>query len=189
MEKQHHYFIAVKLTDEAKQFLHDWVEKNVRTFPFRRWVHKEDYHITLAFLGYVEKNQLNKTAEMLREVTKGEHSFPLTFKGVGTFGAKASPRIFWADVFPSEPLIEMQRKVADLCKLCGHRSDGKPFRPHITLARKWSGTQSFTQKSINEIRTEKGGFFTFSVTEIVLYETHFERSPKYKPLHTFPLRV
>ncbi|RKI99580.1 RNA 2',3'-cyclic phosphodiesterase, partial [Butyricicoccus sp. 1XD8-22] len=60
MSNNHHYFFAVKLPDEVKTFMSEWVQKNKREYPFARWVHPEDYHITLAFLGFAEEQKLQK---------------------------------------------------------------------------------------------------------------------------------
>ncbi len=57
MEQQTHYFFAVKLPEETKLILKSHIEKLKGILPFGRWVHHEDLHITLAFLGHapVEK--------------------------------------------------------------------------------------------------------------------------------------
>lgn len=184
---KNHYFYAVKLTDEVKSFLNEWVEFHKETFPFKKWVHPEDYHITLAFLGYVEPPMLQKSIEKTSGILAGENSFTLTLNQIGTFGAAKSPRIFWADVQKSENLMELQKKVYENCVKMGFELDKKPFRPHITLARKWASEQPFQHDTLSTIKTNEGKLFSFPVREVVLYESHVESSPKYKEIASFPL--
>ncbi|MFP3918282.1 RNA 2',3'-cyclic phosphodiesterase [Lysinibacillus telephonicus] len=187
MALKNHYFFAVKLPGEVKSFLNEWVEINKEAFPFKKWVHPEDYHITLAFLGFVEESMLKNSIEKIKEVLAGENSFTLTLNEIGTFGAAKSPRIFWTDVQKSEVLMELQKKVYESCVKMGFELDKKPFRPHITLARKWKSEQPFHQDNLTLIRTNEGKLFSFTVSEIALYESHVESSPKYKEIAIFPL--
>lgn len=184
---KHHYFIAVKLPQETKQFLDSWIEERKGDYPFARWVHPSDYHITLAFLGFAEKSKLELLMEKLEPLIEKESTFTLTLNSLGTFGPHKAPRIFWADVEASEQLNELQSSIDRLCKEIGFELDTKPFRPHITLARKWNSGDSFGAASLSQIREEDGKTFSFNVTEIVLYETHLECTPKYHEYHVFPL--
>ncbi|RUL52042.1 RNA 2',3'-cyclic phosphodiesterase [Lysinibacillus antri] len=186
MAIKHHYFFAVKLPNEVKSFLNEWVQKNKKTFPFKRWVHEQDYHITLAFLGNVEKELLSQTVKSAKVLLKGQR-FSLTLNKIGTFGAVKSPRIFWADVEHSAELNNIQSFVYNHCLDLGFELDKKPFRPHITLARKWDSEQPFHQDSLTFITTEDGEKLTFTVNEIILYESHIEETPKYKEFASFPL--
>ena len=186
MVMKHHYFFAVKLPNEIKSFLNEWVQNNKKTFPFKRWVHEQDYHITLAFLGLVEKELLEKTIHSTKKLLE-EQKFSLTLNKIGTFGAVKSPRIFWADVEDSEELNAVQRIVYNHCIDLGFELDKKPFRPHITLARKWDSEQPFQQQE-TFITTEDGKKLIFTVDEIILYESHVEETPKYKELASFPLK-
>lgn len=186
MGQRFHYFFAVKLPDEAKQFLKRWVEINKLQFPFKRWVHYEDYHITLAFLGFAEKEQLDQAISRVEQVLIDFEPFELNFTELEVFGNKTSPRIFWAGVNESETLSMIQKKVYNQCKKTGFELDWKPFRPHITLARKWNGEQSFDEDVLLPV-TLDGESLTFQVKEIVLYETHLDKTPKYQEFHRFRL--
>lgn len=185
--KKHHYFVAVKLPQEAKRFLDGWIEERKGDFPFARWVHPADYHITLAFLGFAEQTMLNKLTEQLKPLIAKESTFTLTLNSLGTFGPHKAPRIFWADVETSEQLNEIQLGVRKVCEKIGFELDPKPFRPHITLARKWNSGDPFDATSLSQIRSSDGEVFTFQVTEIVLYETHLDCFPKYHEYRSFPL--
>ncbi|MFC5559046.1 RNA 2',3'-cyclic phosphodiesterase [Ureibacillus thermophilus] len=186
---KHHYFFAVKLPKEAKEFLYEWIQARKGDFPFARWVHPEDYHITLAFLGFAEKEKLEQAIEKVKPVLEKEVSFTLTLNSIGVFGPQKAPRIFWADVESSEQLFSIQKEVYQQCVETGFQLDKKPFRPHITLARKWNSGDAFDIKTLMQIREENGNTFSFNVTEVVLYETHLDRTPKYVEYANFPLAV
>ncbi len=186
MALNHHYFYAVKLPNEVKSFLNEWIQTKKSEFPFKNWVYPEDYHITLAFLGFVEENRLKNSIEATSEILAGEQSFSMVLNELGIFGAAKSPRIFWADVQRSERLMEIQKKVYNSCVKSGFELDKKPFRPHITLARKWVSDRSFNHDSLLRIK-DGGEEYSFQVKEIVLYESHVEKTPKYKEIVAFPL--
>jgi RNA 2',3'-cyclic 3'-phosphodiesterase len=187
VDPRYHYFFAVKLPKEAKQFLKRWVEMNKEQYPFKRWVHYEDYHITLAFLGFAEQSMLKQIIMQVHETLTGVDPFKLTIDQLGTFGKKTNPRIFWAGVHHSDSLCSIQKKVYNQCIRTGFELDRKPFRPHITLARKWNGEEPFNDKTLTSITIE-GNSLTFQVEEIVLYETHLNQIPKYHEFYCFSLK-
>ncbi|MDM5331956.1 RNA 2',3'-cyclic phosphodiesterase [Ureibacillus composti] len=189
METKHHYFFAVKLPKEMKDFLNGWIQSNQRDYEFGRWVHPEDYHITLAFLGYAEEKKLQDAIETMGSVLSDLSSFSLTLDKLGIFGSMKSPRIFWAGVVESEQLAEVQKKVFTQCLKLGFELDKKPFRPHITLARKYKGESFFNSEKLKSIKTEDHQTFEFEVSEVILYETHLDQSPKYKEFARFPLNA
>jgi len=186
---KHHYFFAVKLPKEAKEFLYEWIQARKEDFPFARWVHPEDYHITLAFLGFAEKTMLEQAIEKVKSVLEKEAAFTLTFNSIGIFGPQKAPRIFWADVESSEELFSIQKAVYKECVETGFELDKKPFRPHITLARKWNSGDDFDIRTLMQIREGDEKPFSFNVTEVVLYETHLDKTPKYKEYANFPLAI
>jgi len=185
--KGNHYFFAVKLPSEAKRFIHQWVMTNKEHYPFKRWVHPEDYHITLAFLGNQEKEMLTKAIAAIAKIVEEEKPFELTFHQLGVFGNVTVPRIFWLDVKTCKQLTDIQKNVYNQCIKLGFALDKKPFRPHITLARKWDGPDPFQMNMLNQYSFQQS--FSFSVNQIVLYETHLNQTPKYKEYHVFQLNA
>ena len=51
-----HYFVAITLPNHIKEMLSNYKEDMQEELQFRSWVHKEDYHITLSFLGSAAGN-------------------------------------------------------------------------------------------------------------------------------------
>ncbi|WP_028399764.1 RNA 2',3'-cyclic phosphodiesterase [Ectobacillus panaciterrae] len=175
---QTNYFIAVPLPAFVKEALAEWREHAESVLPFQSWVHQDDYHITLAFLGSADAVLSSLQKEMERMTHPG---FSLSLKGLQTFGVPERPRILWADVTHPSELSALQSNVHDMCEALGFSLEKRPYRPHITLARRWRSDRSFDEPS------ELWKPISFSVQSIVLYKTHVERVPKYEEIYKVPL--
>jgi 2'-5' RNA ligase len=186
MEQQTHFFFALRLPLEVKEELKDLSDQVKKMFPFSRWVHEQDYHITLAFLGNADKVQLERAKDLIHRQTIDSESFSLKIDHLGVFGRKDFPRIFWAGVQTEERLHIVRKQVFLACKQAGFQLESRPFHPHITLARKWSGDNPFP---ISQFDDEKilNHPLSFTGSEIVLYQTHLDKTPKYEAIASFPL--
>jgi len=158
-------FVAIDLPKELKKEL----RKLKIDIPDSRinWV--DDFHLTLKFIGYIEKNDLKSIKEKLSRVKF--KPFKLSFTDVGYFPTEKSPRVIWVGVEPHEEVIELQEKVDD--KLIKYKDDYK-FHPHITLAR----IKSIKDKSfLKKIKFVKGGFriksFKLIQSKLIKKETEY----------------
>ncbi|MDC2865034.1 RNA 2',3'-cyclic phosphodiesterase [Bacillus sp. BP-3] len=177
-----HYFIAVKLSNEIKNTLAEWKEIIEETTPFRSWVHKEDYHITLSFLGSAEERQLEKLKLDLQQLDKMSR-FSLTLQGCHTFGVKEQPRVFWVGVKEERALFDLQKQVYTICEQNGFQLETRTYHPHITVARKWKGEEAFDKNQLPTLPPR-----IFEVETVTLYETHLERVPKYEAIYEISLQ-
>ncbi|MFC0270355.1 RNA 2',3'-cyclic phosphodiesterase [Metabacillus herbersteinensis] len=183
-----HYFIAVTLPETTSIFFKNWREENKDKYSFRNWVHHEDLHITLAFLGHPDSNeQIDRLKEELESKLEEIKSFQLNLQGLGTFGNSESPRIFWAGVKQSFALTELRNWVYECCENVGFELDKKPFRPHITLARKWAEKTQFKMTSELEEAFKEESFIV-PVTAVHLVRTHLDRVPKYESVYIKSLK-
>lgn len=75
------------------------------------------------------------------------------------------------------------------CGKAGFQLETRPFRPHITLARKWIGDEPFQtgmlERLWGELQPEP---LQFEASEVVLYQTNLNKTPKYEAKTIFPLR-
>ena len=179
-----HYFFALALPEEIKNFLHDQSKEMQTSMPFKKWVHPEDYHITLAFLGQSEQENLENAIHCLNTSISAFSPFPLELDHLGVFGNKESPRILWAGLKASAPLNELRKQVYACCLRAGFILDSKPFTPHITLARKWAENEPFSSQKLHTIIKENQ---LFTGNRVVLYQTHLDRIPKYEEKKVFLL--
>ncbi len=49
-------------------------------FPFKRWVHELDYHITLTFLGSAQEEKLVEATSLVGDALEVRRLFQLSFK-------------------------------------------------------------------------------------------------------------
>ncbi|RHW40794.1 RNA 2',3'-cyclic phosphodiesterase [Neobacillus notoginsengisoli] len=178
-----HYFFAAALPHETKLAMKEMMDKLKLDYPFRRWVHHQDLHITLAFLGAAPEDKRDLASTLVEEAVDGYESFPMEITGLGTFGRKAEPRVFWAGLSASEELKKLRDLVFHACEGAGFQLETRPFAPHVTLARNWKGERPFAG-------TGKTGRLVpgFTLDEVVLYRTNMDSVPKYEPVKEFRLR-
>lgn len=187
MDKKAHFFYAVKIPSDTKHLVNDKLLPLQKDFPFQKWVHPEDYHITLAFLGNAEISMLEKSIQYVSDALKKENAFHLNIEGLDTFGSKESPRIFWARLEEQTTLYEVRKKVFHACELADFSLEKRPFHPHITIARKWKGNTVFSPESLLQKNPFVHDTVSFVANEVVLYQTHLEREPKYEVVQSFKL--
>lgn len=187
MEHQTHYFFAVRIPEETKTVMKTHLEKLKVKIPFHRWVHHEDLHITLAFLGFAPPESLVKAEKNVKEAIRGLKPFPLQINRLGIFGRENNPRVFWADTFESNELQLLRRKVFSACEQAGFQLETRPFRPHITLARKWVGNEPFYKELLDVWEELQPEPLAFMARDVVLYQTHLQKTPKYEEKAVFAI--
>ncbi|MBN8200902.1 MULTISPECIES: RNA 2',3'-cyclic phosphodiesterase [Bacillaceae] len=182
-----HFFFAMKIPEETKKKLKEYMGDLRPKLTFSRWVHHEDYHITLAFLGSAPEEKLQKAAKLVTDSIRNEERFPLNICKLGVFGKQEAPRIFWCGTQEDKHLQELRSKVYSACQEAGFELETRPFKPHITMARKWAGIHPFQESMLDANSPFKDGPLEFKASEVVLYQTRLDKTPKYESIAIFPL--
>jgi 2'-5' RNA ligase len=99
-----------------------------------RWVRPEGMHLTLKFLGNVSRRHVREITEALEQAVL-PFEVNVTATHVGMFGG-IRPRVVWAGL---DGDVERLQALADVVEgalgSVGFPGEGRPFRPHLTLAR------------------------------------------------------
>jgi 2'-5' RNA ligase len=97
-----------------------------------RLIRAQNLHLTLVFLGSVDAGAracAERAAASLRAP-----AFELEFRRLGYW---PRPRLLWsAPEQVPEGLTMLESMLRDALSACGHAPESRPFRAHITLARK-----------------------------------------------------
>ncbi len=134
--------------------------------PGARWIDPENYHITLRFIGDIDASVANDVASSLDGVNRAP--FELRLDGLAAFGGR-KPRSVYANVAPSQALMDLQAEIERLMQRVGLAPEGRKFTPHVTLAR----LRDSSSRQVADYLTERASFRSapFSVERFVLYSS------------------
>ena len=175
----HRLFVAIRPPEEIRDLLIDAMDDS----PELRWVGDDQLHLTLRFVGEVERPVASDLAAALGLIRFDR--FALKLGGVGRFDQRRGGAL-WAGVEPKAPVAALAAKVERICQGVGLAPDRRAFHPHITLAR-WKGRSSRAADSFVE---RNRGLLSapFAVESFVLYESHLSRhGPHYEEVAEYPL--
>lgn len=136
---RHRIFIAINLPAGRKKELADfsrkWSELPVR------WTKENGLHLTLAFLGYLNDEELVKICQTIKEIGSKHSPFSINFTEI-SYGPeeRGIPRLIWLKGEKSEELSSLKKDLDKfLSEVIGFIPENRDFIPHITLARirKW----------------------------------------------------
>ena len=100
-----------------------------------RFMRRETYHLTLAFLGDVDEVGARSAICALEEACSDMEELELRASGLGTFG-RGRDMTLWMGIEPTAEVMRLGRRVREELAARGVAYDGRPFRPHVTLARR-----------------------------------------------------
>jgi 2'-5' RNA ligase len=162
----HRLFVAVRPPEPVRDLLIDAMDDT----PDFRWQSEEQLHITLRFIGEVERPLANDLADALHRIRA--EPFTIGVRGVGRFEQRNGGAL-WAGVEPKEPLAALAAKIERLCQQCGLSPEHRAFHPHITLAR-WKGRRS--RELADYLERHRGlASEPFVVDSFILFESRLSR--------------
>jgi 2'-5' RNA ligase len=100
-----------------------------------RWQSDNQLHLTLAFLGEVDRHGLEAATEALATVTAPP--LGLALAEFGTFDTSRPGRIgtLWIGVEPPDAVSALAQSIRSALRRAGLAPEARKFAPHITLAR------------------------------------------------------
>jgi 2'-5' RNA ligase len=100
-----------------------------------KWVRGEAVHLTLKFLGEVADEREPELAAALTSAAAGTRTLSLALGGFGVFPDFQRPRVVWVGIAPEPGLEILQHRVEQEFAPLGFPTEGRPFRPHVTIGR------------------------------------------------------
>ena len=137
-------FVAISLPEGAIRALRRVQDKLKRTLGSQacRWVQPENIHLTLKFLGDIPISDLSRIAGALRESCGAYAPFEVCLSGLGCFPNLLRPRVLWVGIGGDvAALSHLQQSVEQALSELGYPPEGRPFSPHLTLARVRNGAR------------------------------------------------
>lgn len=125
----HRLFVALRPPAPVRRHLLDLMQGLAGA----RWQDDEQLHLTLAFIGEVERPVAEDLAAALGRVDGPAPTIGL--RGAGVFGPIGKPHSLWVGCDPDLALSLLHQRVRRALVLGGFAEPGRAFHPHITIAR------------------------------------------------------
>ena len=160
--RMHRLFVAIRPPEPVRSLL----RAAMGGVSGARWQTDDQIHLTLRFLGEVDRHQ---AVDVLAALGAIHHPrFDIAINGLGTFERRGQPETVWAGVAPHQPLKTLHKKVDQAMTRVGIEPDQRAYLPHITLARLKRGSGP-----VRNLLEQSGGLKSepFLVDRFALYES------------------
>jgi RNA 2',3'-cyclic 3'-phosphodiesterase len=178
-------FVAAPLDDALRSALADSVARWSRQPPADalRWSEPGTWHLTLAFIGGVDSDDVPGIARTVGTVAAAGQPMRLPTGRLGAFPRSGSARVLWYAV--GDPAGALGAVAADLARALGLTQD-EPSRPHVTLARARRGHVDL--RGWIEPASASAPEATLDVDHLELVRSHLGSGPaRYETLATLAL--
>jgi RNA 2',3'-cyclic 3'-phosphodiesterase len=192
-ERPHRLFVAVPLPPEPLAACQSLIDA-VRSGPLGgipRWVHVDNLHLTVRFLGDTPPDLVPDVALAVRDALAGSPAFEVVLAGAGAFPAARKARALWLGIEQGAGGLGALAAALDpALEPLGWPPDDRPYRPHLTVARLDSASIADGAAVADVLRSAATGWRTaFRAHRVVLYRSHLGGGPpRYEPVVEIPLR-
>jgi 2'-5' RNA ligase len=132
-----------------------------------RWQDDDQLHLTLRFIGEVDRHRANDIADALAAIRFAP--FDIALCGAGMFDRRGVVDTLWIGATPRASLEALHRKIDRACVNAGLVAEARAYLPHVTVARfgRFGG-------DIAPFLARHAGFSAppFRVDAFTLYESH-----------------
>ncbi len=101
--------------------------------PGARWVPPENLHLTLRFIGELDRSDIPEIDDALSHIAAAP--LDVALGTLGFFGKGRAIRALWIKAVRSSALVALQARVESRLVRAGCAPETRKFVPHITLAR------------------------------------------------------
>ncbi|MEW6680866.1 MAG: RNA 2',3'-cyclic phosphodiesterase [bacterium] len=178
-------FIAICLDEKIKRGIFE-IQKSLRIDSLKpKWVDPEKAHITLKFLGEIEKEKIKQIIDALKEIPKPK-PFIVSLGNIGAFPKKDYPRVIWIGIEKGcDSLSLIANSVETSLEKIGFPKEERPFSAHLTLARIKNPQKT---NLLSPYLSKRFIIDEMGVKEIMLIESKLTpNGPIYTTLQAFPL--
>ncbi|NLB89731.1 MAG: RNA 2',3'-cyclic phosphodiesterase [Clostridiales bacterium] len=125
-------FIALQFDQDTKEKIRKIQQRLIKGTSCTPTL-KENFHITLAFLGEVEEGKVEKVFDIIEKVFFP--SMELIFDHIGTFPTGEKGDLWWLGIAENPALLSVEKTLRSHLKKEGFLCRHTVFSPHVTLAR------------------------------------------------------
>ena len=171
---QSRLFIALDLSDEARLEVSGLISAIDRLgIGGVRTVRSAGIHLTLRFVGDVERERIQTLVDAMRSASARTEPFTLVLGEVGAFPNVRNASVLWVGIDGDiDSVVQLRRRIEDEMSGHGFRRDRRRFNPHVTLARIRPGVSAEDRaRLIDEIKSAGHTRTRFVINSVALYQS------------------
>ena len=133
-------FLALELDNSIKKQLTRLQKRISAVGAEVRWIHKDQIHLTMKFLGDLTDKMAVDVCRLCQNVAAQFDPFTFGVHGAGCFSNHSRPRVIWVGIEdPSGSVRRLHERLEKALGPLGLRRELRAFKPHVTLGRVRSG--------------------------------------------------
>lgn len=174
-------FIAVKIPEDVRRKVRQYINSIKNNFNNVKWVSQENLHLTIKFLGEVKKPDLKKIMECIEETASEFTPFSMGLNGLGFFPSEMKPRVIWFGADGgADHLLEVFHSLENCLEKAGFDRDARTFSPHLTIGRVRKDKKTVVPEGLPEFDSVRFEINSLTLMKSILtpngpiYESTFE---------------
>lgn len=176
-------FVAVEIPEAVKDAIEEVFAPWREQFPRVRWAPRENWHVTLKFLGRTWPRLADWVPKQVEVAARDVEPFRTRATGVGGFPSPAKARVLWAGLDDERSRMSGLAASIEGGLLEEFPVEKRAFHPHLTVGRSDPPVKLPPEFAETPLLTED-----WEVDHVVLFRSHLRRpAPRYEPLARFPL--
>lgn len=131
----HRVFLALPIANDLLSYINQTVRQLYPNHSALRWIHDQNYHITLHYLGSISEEQLNLIQHKMKPIIENYSSFSLKLETTAGFPSSHNPHSLVILVKLSFLLNSLHEEIKNILNSCGISVSPQTYHPHLTIAR------------------------------------------------------
>lgn len=127
-------FFGLPVPEPQREELAPFLNACSQVVPDFRWTPQDNLHLTIRFVGNVERRLVESVAGALTH--RSLAAFDVELGDIGSFGRGRAARVVWLGLRKgAEVVAALASQVEEECVRVGLASESRPYTVHLTLAR------------------------------------------------------
>lgn len=178
----HRLFVALRPPPQIRSIL----AQTQCGVPHARWQDDDQLHLTLRYIGEVDRPVAEDIALALGQVHAP--AIEVALSGVGAFDKQGRVDALWAGVAPHDALAALHRKADQALIRLGLEPERRAYLPHVTLARLPRSAGGDPAIELWQARHAALASTPFALDAMILYESRLgSDGAQYEPVARYRL--
>ncbi len=129
-------FIAIGIDETIAQKIKSLIADLKGSLQGVRWVREDGIHITLKFLGEIDKIKSEEVILSLEQISSRYAAMSISISQLGKFPERGIPRVIWLGAQEDTGILKkLSADIEEEMEKIGFEKEKREFKPHVTLGR------------------------------------------------------